>query len=291
MTVGLFKKQQQGYLVTIISIVVNVFLFVLKLWIGFISGSIALMADAWHTLSDSLSSIIVLICLRIANIPADKEHPFGHGRIEAVSSLMVASLLFVVAYNFGLDSVHNLLDHKRVGFGLLAIIITMVSAVVKELMAQYSIRKGKKYHLTSLVADGWHHRSDAISSLVILIGILFARYFWWIDGVLGFIVALLIAYTAYEIIKETTNSLLGESPSEELISRLKDIANHCTDIILNCHHFHIHKYGKHTEITFHLRLPGDTTVNRAHELVTIIENCIKDEMGIIATIHVEPQKK
>ena len=155
-------------------------------------------------------------------------------------------------------------------------------------MAQYAFFAYKKCQCLSLKADAWHHRSDAISSLVILVGIFVGHYVWWADGVLTLIVAIMIAWTALQIIKDGIKPLLGESPDTELLDYL---SFHCDELIkmkTNVHHVHLHRYGDHIELTFHLELPGSMSLQKAHEHVTLIEKQIKKEKEIEATIHVEP---
>lgn len=197
-----------AYLQGWISIIVNGLLFILKYWAGFVTGSLALMADAWHTLSDSLSSIIVVIGTKISNKPPDKEHPFGHGRAELIAAIIIGVILGLIGFEFARDSIARLANHGSVVFGKFAIWVTVISIVVNECLAQFSFWAGRTTGNPALKADGWHHRSDAISSLIILVGIFAGSYFWWIDGVLGLIVSLLIFYAAYEIIKEGTDPLL-----------------------------------------------------------------------------------
>lgn len=271
-----------------ISLVGNLILFAIKFWAGIVSASAALVADAWHTLSDSLSSIIIMIAAKVSDKKPDQEHPFGHGRAELIASMIVGILLCLIAVNFFFEGVHRLLDKTEAHYGLIAIIITAFSVVSKELMAQYAFYAYKKSTRLSLKADGWHHRSDAISSLIILVGILVGQYVWWIDGVLTIIVALLIAWTAFQIIREGILPLLGESPEPELLDLLK---NTCDDILgykSNVHHVHIHRYGDHLEITFHLTLPADIYLKDAHDLITKIEVKLREEKKIEATIHPEP---
>ena len=210
------NKDKASYLEGVISIILNIFLFALKFWAGIVTKSIALTADAWHTLSDSLSSLIVVLSVRFAAKKPDRQHPFGHGRIEQIAALFIAFMLAIIAYDFLTSAISQLTDHKSTTFGTLAIVVTITSIVLKEALAQYAFFVGKKYDNISIKADGWHHRSDAISSVVVLVGILFAKKFWWIDGVLGIIIALMLFYTTYIIIKEAITKLLGEEPSQEL---------------------------------------------------------------------------
>jgi cation diffusion facilitator family transporter len=271
-----------------LSIFVNTVLFVLKYWAGIITGSIALIADAWHTLSDSISSIVLLFGIRFAKKPADKEHPFGHGRYELVSALTIGAILGLIGYSFLLGSIEKLKEHETAQFGLAAIIVTIVSILGKEGLAQYAFFIGKQSNNQAVTADAWHHRSDALSSVIILLGIVFGSRFWWIDGVLGIIVCLLIFYASYKICSDAINQLLGEKPDEKTIRQIRDITFQIADRELYLHHTHIHTYGDHKEITFHIRLPSTMTLEEAHKIATKIEHRIQEELNIQATIHMEP---
>ena len=280
--------QFEGWL----SIFFNVVLFGLKYWAGIVTGSIALMADAWHTLSDSVSSIIVLIGAKVSIKPADKGHPFGHGRAELIASIIIGVLLSMIALNFIQESIDKLKNYEKVLFGTIAIVATIISLVTKEGLAQFAFWAWKKTNSTILKADAWHHRSDAISSAIILVGIFFGKYFWWIDGVLGILVAFLIIYASYEIFREAVNPLLGEEPDADMIDKIHNICVKITstdDIIT--HHFHVHKYGHHTELTFHVKFPGNMVLKEVHDIASKIEDTIKTELNMEATIHMEPIKK
>lgn len=280
-------ENKTGILATYGSIVLNILLFGIKIWAGVVSGSIAIIADAWHTLSDSISSVAVLVGLKISAKPADSNHPYGHGRAELISSLIVGILLALIGFNFLMESIVKLRSHEEVIFGNLAIVVTIISALVKEVMAQYSIIIGKKTNSKSMVADGWHHRSDAISSLVILIGIFVGNYFWWVDGVLGIIVSFLLFYTTYSILKENISVLLGESIDEELRKDIMDMATRVSNLDILPHHFLVHHYGNHTELTFHIKLPGSFSLDEAHVIATKYEVLIKERHNIQATVHID----
>lgn len=275
---------QQGW----ISILVNGLLFAFKYWAGLVTGSLALMADAWHTLSDSISSIIVLIATRISNKPPDKEHPFGHGRAELIAAIIIGVILALIGFEFAKDSILRLINHESVVFGKFAIWVTAISVVVKEALAQFSFWTYRKTGNASLKADGWHHRSDAISSIVILVGIFAGSYFWWIDAVLGLVVSMLIFYAAYEIISEGTDPLLGEKPETQLMDDLKTIALDTCGMDTHIHHVHVHRYGEHVELTMHIKLPKNTTLEHAHSIADGIEVEIMNRLNIDATIHMEP---
>lgn len=282
------SKLKLAYTQGWISILVNGLLFLFKYWAGFVTGSLALMADAWHTLSDSLSSVIVLIGTKISSKPPDREHPFGHGRMELIAAIIIGVILGLIGFEFANDSISRLINHESVVFGPFAIWVTVASVVIKESLAQFSFWTFRKTGNQSLKADGWHHRSDAISSIIILAGIFAGTHFWWIDGVLGLLVSLLIFYAAYETIKEGTNPLLGEIPGEDLLNDLKKIARETSGMDTHLHHVHVHRYGEHIELTAHILLPKSTTLEKAHSIADDIEKEILNKLNIEATIHMEP---
>lgn len=275
---------QEGW----ISIFTNLLLFGLKYWAGIVSGSIALIADAWHTLTDSVSSIIVLVGGKLSNKPADEEHPFGHGRAEHIAAIIIGVLLAIVAFDFILNAVERFNSRSPGNFGLIAIIVTIVSIVVKEALAQYAFRGYHKTGSSVLKADAWHHRTDSLSSIVILIGILFGKYYWWIDSLLAFIVALMIAYASYEILSKEIKSLLGESMDPELMEEIKHEVAALFEREVFIHHFHLHQYGHHNEMSCHIKLPANMPLSEAHAICTRIETCINEKFGLITTIHPEP---
>jgi len=281
-------RKKASYLEGTISIFVNICLFGLKYWAGVVSGSIALTADAWHTMSDSISSIVVIIGAKLASKKADKDHPFGHGRWELISAIMIAIILVLIAFGFITDSITQLKTRESANFGTVAIVVVVVSIVVKELMAQYAFFLGRKSGSSTVRADGWHHRTDALSSLVILVGILFKNYFWWIDGVLGIVVSLMLMYAAYEILIEAVNKILGEEPGEELISEILELIRSLFDEDIQPHHFHIHNYISHKELTFHIKLRNSISVEEGHAIATAIEELIDKKLEIKSTIHLEP---
>jgi cation diffusion facilitator family transporter len=273
-----------------VSIIGNVLLFILKMWAGIVSGSIAIIADAWHTLSDSLTSIVVLVGVRISSKPADREHPFGHGRAELIAAMIIGVMLSVVAFNFVIEGVARLRERQEVSYGTLAIVATIISIVSKEAMAQYAFLLARKTGARSVRADAWHHRSDAISSLVILAGIFLGRHVWWIDGVLGIVVAILIFYAAYDILRDAVQLMMGEIPDDEMVDYIRESCRKESVLDLKPHHIHMHRYGDHIEMTLHIKLPDEMTLQDAHEIATRVEVRHRAERGIVSTIHMEPER-
>ncbi len=280
-----------GERATIFSLIFNVGLFGLKLWAGIVSNSVALIADAWHTLSDSISSIAVYIGLRVSAQPADKKHPYGHGRAEIISAVVVGVLLAVIGFNFLAESVMRLKGHVDANYGTIAIVVTIISVLVKEAMAQYSMIIGKRTNSKALVADGWHHRSDAISSVVILAGIFLGRKIWWVDGVFGILVSFMLFYATYVILRDAVSLLIGEDISPSVKKKIKKLSNEIADYDMHPHHFHAHQYGSHTELTFHINLPPDMTLKEAHDIASRYEKEVQKKYGMETTIHIEPDKE
>lgn len=271
-----------------ISIIGNVLLFILKYVAGILSGSVALIADAWHTLGDSLSSLMMIIGIQISRKPPDEEHPYGHGRAEWIASLLIGAFLVVVAVNFFRESIERIANRESFNYGLIAWIATIVSILVKEGMAQLAFRAYRKTGLRSLKADGWHHRTDSVSSVVVLAGLIIGSRIWWIDGFLGIVVSLMILFAAVQIIRENISTILGEKPDGKTIEAIHTIVmNNCRKEV-HLHNLRIHQYGHHREMTAHIKLPGDLTLSQSHAVASLIEDAIMEELGIETTLHVEP---
>lgn len=282
------QHSKLGYREGFVAVILNLLLFVLKYHAGMVSASVALIADAWHTLSDSLTSLVVILGIKLSSRKPDKEHPFGHGRWEQISALIIAILLALVGVEFMQDAIAKLRGHEAADFGWLAYAATIASIVLKEGLARYAFYIARKTGNAVVKADGWHHRSDALSSLTVLAGLFLSPYFWWIDSVLGLLISFMLFYAAYGIIREAVNKILGEEPSEEVIGNVGQIVKAEMGNQAYPHHYHIHHYGDHIEFTFHIKMPGEETVKEAHRKATLIEMRIKTELKIDATIHIEP---
>lgn len=282
------KRYRLGQRAAFLSISGNVFLFVIKFIIGKQSESVALVSDAWHTLSDSLTSIILMVGLFFASRPPTRKYPFGFGRLENIVGIFIAFILAIVAYDFLRTSYERMLHHEQANFGLWAIIVTILSILVKEAMAQYTFYIARKTDNEAVRADAWHHRSDALSSVVVLAGIFLQDYIWWMDNLLGAIIALILFYIAYDITAKSIQKLLGEEIPEQTLEKLKQtIANiHPEDV--HPHHFHLHTYGKHKELTFHIKLPGHLSLNQAHDIAHHLEVELKKQCDMEVTVHVDP---
>ena len=277
--------------VVLISIFGNALLFVLKLWVGIKTHSLALQADAWHTISDTLSSLVVLVGVYIAKRPPDREHPFGHGRYELLTTLLVGVLLAWVAGTFFYKGGELLWHHEAAEFGVEAIVVTGISILVKEVMARLTFAVAKRTANTALQADGWHHRSDALSSIVVLAGILVGKWFWWIDGFLSLVVALMIAYVAWHTIRRAASTLVGEAPSPTMQRAIEEtVARVAAPLKVAPHDFRLHNYIQNQELTLHIVLPPEMTVGDSFLITSRIEAALRDTLSLNATVHIEPKK-
>ena len=270
-----------------LSIGLNTFLFLSKYVIGLRINSISLQADAWHTLSDSLTSIILIFGIYLSAKPADEEHPFGHGRIEKITSLVIGIMLILVAINFLKESIVRITSKKEITFTFASILIQAICAVTKQSLAFFAFWAGKKSKINAIIADAWHHQSDAITSALFIIGVSLSKYIPFVDGYLGVLISFAILMTAMDVIKSSASPLIGEKVPEELIAKVTKEVSKVDSRITGLHHFHMHRYGNHIELTFHIRLPKEISLEEAHEITKKIENALIKEK-IEATIHVEP---
>ena len=285
-------RQQQRAVVAMswCSIIANIVLFGFKFRVGTVIGSVAIVADAWHTLSDSLSSTVVLAGVRTARKPADSEHPFGHGRAELIAAVVVGAFLGAVGFNIILDSIAQLRAAEATLFGSAALAVCFASVAVKELLAQGSFFVARRTGSPAIKADGWHHRSDAVTSLLIIAGILFGGRYWWIDSVLGLVVALFLLHAAVNVVREGAVPLLGETPSRAFLAQMHEIAARTSPRLGQVHHVHIHRYGDHTELTCHVRMEGTLSVEKAHAVVDDYQSALRDELDVEPTVHVDPTR-
>lgn len=282
------RRSRLGYAAVCLSIVGNVALFIIKYWAGLNVDSVAMQADAWHTLSDTLTSVIVLAGFWMAARPPDRKHPFGHGRAESIAAVVIGTLLAVVAFSFLRDSVARLLAGRAVEYSRLSILIFLATVFVKEAMAQVSMYAGRQRDSEVLVADGWHHRSDALTSLLIVIGAWAGGSYGWIDGALGVVVSLFIFYAAGSILRDVVTSLLGERPSPGLQQRVAAAVHEVAPMASDVHHIHLHRYGDHREMTLHIRLPDDMPLQEAHAVARRVEETLYERFDVAATVHVDP---
>ncbi len=284
------KKSIYGYFEAILSITVNLMLFVVKLVFGILMNSISLLADAVHSLSDVITSFILIFGFSISAKPPDEKHPFGHGRAEPIVSSVIACLLIVVGFEFFINGLGRFRDPVPIDTNWFIIVILAATIIIKEFLSHVSFAISKKIGSYSLKADAWHHRTDAISTALVILGFLLYRLrLYYVDGIIGMIIAIFIVYMGISIIKDAGSILIGEAPSVSLTQKIKDIALSCGGIS-DVHHIHVHDYGGRLEITVHIRLQKDTHLDEAHDKASEVEMCLKDALkDAEITVHVEPE--
>lgn len=283
------RFRNYGYFEGFFSIIANIALFAFKFIFGTMLNSVSLIADAIHSLSDVITSIIVIFGFNISAKPADVQHPFGHGRAERIAAIVVACLLIVVAFEFLMSGFERMRAPVAIRSDALVIALLIASIFIKEL--QYRVAQGlaRKIGSAALKADAVHHRTDAISTVLVVIGFFSFRFgLYGFDGVMGMAVAIIIAYSGVAIIKESGDFLIGQAPSAALVEKIRDTAAGCNGVS-DVHHIHVHDYGGQIEITIHVRLKGDTHVREAHEMASEVENAIQTCVpGAEVTVHIEP---
>ncbi len=282
------SRRSVGYLEGVVSAVLNSVLFSVKYFFGVMYNSVAVVADSIHTLSDSLTSMVVIVGFWIRDKPADEEHPFGHGRAEAIATVVIGSMLIMVGLDFLQKSYSKIVSRESLVYSLQLVVVLALSAVAKEALALWAFRLAKRVNAPSIRADAWHHRSDAIAAALIAAAIYFGSSFWWLDGLLGFITSALIIYTGAVIVLERATELLGRALSRDEVEKLKELVRSVNPRISDIHHIHVHKYGDHVEISLHIRLDPTMSLHEAHTIASNVEKRIREVLGWEPTIHVEP---
>lgn len=293
------QRTDKIYRVTILGMFVNIILFVFKLAAGIVGRSGAMIADAVHSASDFATDIVVLAFVRISAKPRDDDHKWGHGKYETLGSLIIGVALFAVGVDILIDSAEKIA--AVVGGevlprpGIIAIVAAAVSIVAKELLYQYTVRVGRKLDSPSVVANAWHHRSDALSSIGALLGI-GAAYFlgekWRIaDPIAAIVVAALIIKVAYDLCRTALAELLEKSLPREVEDEILSIISSMPNVY-KPHNLRTRRIGSDIAIEVHIRVDGSMTVFESHEISREIENKLRERFGAktAVAIHIEPLK-
>ena len=282
-------RRAYGSLCGLVGIGLNLLLFAGKFFAGLISGSIAVTADAFNNLSDAGSSVITLLGFRLAGKKPDPDHPFGHGRMEYVSGLVVAALILLMGVELGKSSFEKILHPTAVDFSVLAIVILAVSVAVKLYMSFYNNSVGKKIHSAAMLATAADSRSDAISTGAVLVAMLVGKFTdLQIDGYVGLVVAILILIAGIKAGKETMDPLLGQAPEKEFVDEIEQIVmSHAP--ICGIHDLVVHDYGPgRVMITLHAEVPAHGDILELHDVIDTAEAALAGQLGCTATIHMDP---
>lgn len=282
-------RQAYGILCGSVGIVFNVLLAIGKFVAGLLSGSVAIMADAANNLSDAGSSLIVLFGFKLAGQKPDPDHPFGHGRVEYISGLLVSVVIIYMAVELLKSSVEAILHPGEITFEPVILVILLVSILVKFYMFCYNRKFGKRIRSEAMLATSMDSLSDMGATAVVLISMLVSHYTsLHIDGICGVLVALLIFYAGINSAKETINPLLGQPPEPEFVARIEQIVLESEDIV-GIHDLIVHNYGPgRVMISLHAEVPADGDILALHDSIDNVEHRLKNELYCSAVIHMDP---
>ena len=282
-------RRAYGVLCSVTGIVLNIILFAFKYAVGAASGAIAIMADAFNNLSDAGSSVITLIGFRLSGAAPDKDHPFGHGRVEYITGLIVSFIIFLMGFELGKSSVAKILSPEPVETSVAAFIIVAAAVLVKLYMFVYNRAIGKKINSPAMQATAFDSISDTVSTLVVLVAMLISKFTGAnIDGWCGALVALFILYTGFTAARDTISPLLGQPPSEEFVSEIASIVL-SYDCIVGIHDLVVHDYGPgRIMISLHAEVPSDGDLSVMHDTVDTAERELREKLGCEAVIHMDP---
>ena len=286
---GKDERRAYGSLCGTLGIALNLLLFAGKYLAGFLSGSIAVMADAFNTLSDAGSSVITLLGFQFAGQAADEEHPFGHGRIEYLSGLAVSIAIIVMGVELGRSSIEKIIHPEAVDTGVLSMAILLASVAVKLYMSFYNRRIGAKIDSAAMKATAKDSLSDALATSMVLISMLIMKFTGVnVDGWCGVLVAVFILKAGYEAAKETLNPLLGQAPEPEFIEEIQNIVLSRPEII-GIHDLVVHDYGPgHRMVSLHGEVDGSQDIFELHDAIDGVEMELQERLGCQAVIHMDP---
>ena len=285
-------RESFGKLGSFVGIICNLFLCILKISVGIISGSISIMADGFNNLSDMGSSVVTIIGFKLANKPADSDHPFGHGRMEYISAFIVAVLILLVGFELFKSSFEAFVNNTATPkYSATAIIILAVSVLVKAWLFFFNRKIGKKISSEALIATAKDSLNDAVATLVILVSVFVSRLTvlpFNLDAVMGIGVAVFIIYSGIMSAKETLNSILGTPPEKEVITEIEDTILSFKEFI-GIHDLIIHNYGPGRQFaSVHVEVPHNSDIVRCHEQIDLCEKIINEKLGILLVIHMDP---
>ena len=291
--VDLQERQKYGALSGIVGIGANLILSILKLIVGLLTSSVAIMADAMNNLSDAGSSIVSLVSFRMSSKPADRDHPFGHARIEYIASMVVSFLILLVGFEMMTDSVSVILGFSEANtpvFSIASFIILGASVAVKLFLSVFFRRIGKRIDSSVILASSADSFFDSVSTFAVLISSIVIKYteIAIIDAIVGLLVSVLILMAGIRTLNETKNSILGEAPVKETVDSITKIVAEYPEII-GTHDLLVHNYGPgHYIASFHAEVDGKDDIYILHDVIDNVEKRIGTELGIICTIHLDP---
>jgi len=278
--------------VTVVGMVVNVVLSALKLVVGYMIGSLALVADGYHSLSDLISDVMVLTGAWFSGKPPDEEHPYGHGKFETIAAGGVALALVIIGGLLAWKGFSSLMRPAEPVRGSWVIIIALISVVSKEWLYEITVKLGRQLHSASLVANAWHHRSDALSSaVVVLAGAAELAGVHHADGVAGVIVGLMVAGVGVKVSLGAIQDLCEVSAGDDLLDSFREAISRISEV-RGWHRLRVRRIGRELDLDVHILLDSQLSIHEGHEIVTRLEDSLKraTEWTVNFTIHVDPDE-
>ena len=283
-------RARYGVFSGIVGILVNLLLFVGKLIVGLIFSSVAIMADAFNNLSDAGSSIVSMVSFRISAKPADRDHPFGHARIEYLASMIVSFLILLIGFELITESIGSIKNPSDSPIDIIAMVILGASILMKVWLFFFYRGVGKKIDSGVLKASAFDSLSDVISTSAVLVTTIVIHFtgFAILDGIVGLIVACLIIVGGIKILRENMNSILGEAPSEEIVDGIREVVREYPEA-LGIHDLIVHNYGPgHTIASLHIEVDGTRDLFALHDVIDNIERQMREQLQIECTVHMDP---
>lgn len=278
-----------GMLAGIVGIGVNIILFAIKFVIGIMTNSVAILADAFNNFGDIGSSVLTLMGFKLSSLPPDKEHPFGHGRIEYITSLIISIVIMIIGFQFLKDSFNRILKPSRLEFSWITIVTLFITIIIKLWLGWFNKKLGEKIDSEVLQANFLDSFSDVVSTLTVIFSLIISRFMAIsVDGYIGLLVSLFIMYSGYSLIRESVDLLIGGRGDPYLAKKIKEkVISY--EGILGIHDLMIHSYGPgQFVVSLHAEISEKMPIMEAHELIDTIERDLAEEMGIEVTIHMDP---
>lgn len=282
-------RKSYGTLSSLTGIVCNIFLFVLKYVMGTLSGSISIISDAFNNLSDCAGCIVTLLGYKMASKPADRDHPFGHGRMEYLTALFIAVLIIIVAAELFKGSVRKIIHPQSMDFSIIVLASLAVSILIKLWMSFFNLKLGRRINSAVMLATSKDSRTDVIATSATCISIISAPFTGLpVDGIMGIVVSLFVLKSGVDIVKDTADSLLGRPADREIAEAINGIVTE-NERIIGVHDLMLHNYGPGRTIgTCHAEVRSTEDFIEIHDLIDRIEREVQDKLGIMMTIHMDP---
>lgn len=282
-------RRSYGTLSSFVGIICNIFLFCAKYLLGTFSNSISIVSDAFNNLTDSAGCIVTLLGYKMSSKPADKDHPFGHGRMEYLSTLTIAIIILMVGFELLKNSFSKIIHPDELRFSIITIISLILSVCLKLWMSFFNNKLGKKINSGVLIATSKDSKTDAVATSATIIAIITSLFTKFpVDGVIGILVSIFIMKSGYDIIKDTIDDLLGKPADPELVKSIKEYIQQ-SDKIIGIHDLIIHNYGPGNMIaSCHAEVRSDEDFIAVHDSIDIIEREIYSKLNILMTIHMDP---